>query len=1504
MKNTKWIQNAVKAMVAALCVGLVTLGAMTSVVAAELDHNYCVYNQNGVCTQGTEPHYEPPAYVRMGGTVDVTIENEGQWNALARVIGGEELAYDQNGRVVDPRDDEFYVQLEADLDFSSMEFVPLGTETQPFRGTLIDLHKNYTVSGIKYSREEAYAGLVAYADGLRLEGITLTDSTFSGAACVGALVGYGVDMTISRAYVHQVTVTAADGTAGAFIGQAGIREDGSGASKITFTSLAIDVTDEQGRDLAFTSGEHVTVQDSFCLYETDGEGGRTSRETFASGAVTYRLQNLTSGWSQIVDAVISDEAAGEDRPLTPQPFPVTIPRSSAEKSYRVYAVSYCDGSAATYTNNAKRDYTVHKVKEVLEWIWDGTYCEAKILCELCGEEDTVVAHVETDYSYVPVRGDYIATITGPDGSPLTDSEGNVFTDTNIIIGIPIESMIGMENMEKVFDNMDVHPEDLMNNHRLNDGTPIPARREYEVFFVDPKTGEKLVEIYYNYYGQKAERARSVSDAGVYDLLVVGKNDYSGQSYTFKSALTILPAVVEIRPLDVYKYYDGTARFSADYEFADETLAGNYSELFTVTFGEASASVAGEYEIRVTLQSSADSKNVRFTLTRDTVQALILPQLHATVENKSYPTEFTYGESVPTPTASHFTFTEGGKLSFTWYRAELEKWTFDENGEWVEGFEILSLQQLEGKPRDAGDYILRVKVDHDGELAAAYCDVKVTVNRADTLNIELDTEGLTVFNNGYNDYYVLRPGEQIPYTVKGLLAGDTMESAHVHVDIFVYPAEGNSGLPSFSGDFPDRPHNVNYTVSYMVYSTDEFGNEGNYERSNKSVKVMVRADGYATPTGGSHLYDGEVQSIDMILSWTPVSDAQVYYLTVTAPNGEQTEITRNVGDNLYNDIRYGNVFAMYSLTQAGEYTVEVFAGGERTESYTFAVQICNEYGELVDEIVDLGRHTVTVTENGKASEAVVLVSREIVMLVKECEYELDSGIVTFDPKRIVMEAGKVLMLGHTLMDVTIAVNEEDGTICVTSFRVVDAGGRDVSHLYRLNSYARGGHDNEDGRNVAHIFDSSCDSTCNVYDCDYVRSRTHSGGTATCTEEAICQYCHAPYGGYSKTNHTDSTTHIAPNGEDMSTHLRIHNCCGQIAEIMPHTETRAATCLERAFCGDCGWSYGELDPLNHASEECSYESLGEHDHRVTHLCCNSTDTVAHGGGEATCTNLAVCAYCSASYGVLDPQNHTKEIVYIPHAEDPSVHIEEYPCCKITATAPHSGGEDTCISRSVCDLCKAEYGEINPHNHATDELLYTVRGDNVSLHDMTRACCGEFVGKAFHTGGEGTCVAGAVCEHCGTEYGVEMDANNHASDEFTYIVDPADPNQHIKTHACCGVEVDRGSHRGGQPSCNHGALCEDCGYDYAGEVVDHSYENDCTSLCSVCGRHTRPVSFHKDGNHDGLCDLCGAEASKTGLSGGAVSAIVTGSVLLIGVCVFSVFWFFVKKKTWDELGHLLVG
>ncbi len=48
--------------------------------------------------------------------------------------------------------------------------------------------------------------------------------------------------------------------------------------------------------------------------------------------------------------------------------------------------------------------------------------------------------------------------------------------------------------------------------------------------------------------------------------------------------------------------------------------------------------------------------------------------------------------------------------------------------------------------------------------------------------------------------------------------------------------------------------------------------------------------------------------------------------------------------------------------------------------------------------------------------------------------------------------------------------------------------------------------------------------------------------------------------------------------------------------------------------------------------------------------------------------------------------------------------------------------------------------------------------------------------------------------------------------------------------------------------------------------------------------------------------APAAKKGLSGGAITGIVIGSVLLAGIGGFAIFWFAVKKKTFADLGVVL--
>ena len=49
-------------------------------------------------------------------------------------------------------------------------------------------------------------------------------------------------------------------------------------------------------------------------------------------------------------------------------------------------------------------------------------------------------------------------------------------------------------------------------------------------------------------------------------------------------------------------------------------------------------------------------------------------------------------------------------------------------------------------------------------------------------------------------------------------------------------------------------------------------------------------------------------------------------------------------------------------------------------------------------------------------------------------------------------------------------------------------------------------------------------------------------------------------------------------------------------------------------------------------------------------------------------------------------------------------------------------------------------------------------------------------------------------------------------------------------------------------------------------------------------------------------GEQSEKTGLSGGQITGIVIGTLLLAGIGGFAIFWFAVKKKTFADLGVAL--
>lgn len=1458
------------------------------------DQSLCEYDGDGLCKYRKNEHFESPTYIRGDWYTRVIIENEGQWLSFANTVNSGETVYGNNGYWVYANEAPVQIELMSSLDFTDMRFIPIGNENYYVKGSLTTLGKDVTIKGISYESDFSCVGLFGHARDFQITGITLTDSSFKGASYVGALVGLGYEVTISETRVtYGVKVSAKDGGEGAFIGNAALYSDGTGKSEISGASVAIDVKNESGKDLEFSKSENVSIKNSFCLFEYDGEDGKTSEKTFASGLIAYKLQSIQPGWTQIIDKTVKDES-GEETALIPEVFPRYIERDESgrreETVYRVYEISYCDGASAKLTNNVSRSYTLHKPGEVLEWIWDSDECDAHIVCELCGAREIVVANVKLDYTHVPVRGDYTATILDPDGKPYTNADGEILSDTITIIGIRIESMIGMTNIEMVYNGEYVSPEDLMNNHRLDSGDYIPADKEYEVYFVNPETGEKYLDGSYDWYGHYYEYGASVRDAGVYDLLVVGLKRYEGQSYTFKGALTILPVVIEIEPLDVYKHFDGNGSFEAKLNVYGAENIYNYTDFITVKYSNAPSSAEGVYGLSVSVTVENNS-NIQVVLKKDKVQAVILPALYVEVENKNYPTKFTYGDIIPTPSSNYFSFTEGSQLSFEWYKARvniLEEEKFVD-GEYifVEKLEILSMTKIEGAPRDAGEYILRVKASGTQNYAASYCDVVVEIAAASTLSIDFELDKYPIIDG----YYVLDMGEEIKYTISGLVGKDTPESIGLDVELVVVSGETWGSVPFDQSKFPNQPNNQGYRVFYYVKCKS-----GNYENIEQTVCVIIKTK-ETKPVGEDFIYDGSIKEIDTIFSWTHIEGISMYTVNVTAPDGSVTTVTRSAGDHVADDIVNGNAFAPYSVKDAGKYSVEIYANGELIDSFDFYVTITNEDG-AVTNIKEIGRYKVSVEENGNVNSADIYVKREVVMLVKECEYNLDSGDVVFDPTKIVMEAGKVIMLGHTLVDVEFEVNEYVGQISVVGFKVVDEKGNDVSYLYSLNNvYYSWRHNNEDGKNVAHIFDSECDTECNLCFEEYTRVRAHSGGIATCTDLAICEKCNSPYGEYSTTNHVGNGTHIMPNGDDFTTHAVIHSCCGQVAMVLEHTPASEATCIDRLTCIDCGWIYGEVNPDNHASEKCTYAYVDGMSHIATHSCCGATQSEEHKGGEADCKNLAICEHCNGQYGELNPDNHNGHIEYVFDESHADVHLEKYNCCGTSAYVAHTGSPATCISRAICKHCAAEYGEIDPSNHASENLVYTVREDNASMHSINRECCGEYLGKEYHSGGEASCIASMICQRCKTEYGSDISSDKHASDDFEYIPDPNNDNAHIKVHACCKKEVGREEHIGGSESCVSGKICELCSKEYS-SVTDHTYENACTSVCSVCNKQTRAESFHTDKNSDSVCDECGAEVAtqngaKKFFSNIAKPAIITGAGVAGGAGGFVLFWFVISKK-----------
>ena len=156
--------------------------------------------------------------------------------------------------------------------------------------------------------------------------------------------------------------------------------------------------------------------------------------------------------------------------------------------------------------------------------------------------------------------------------------------------------------------------------------------------------------------------------------------------------------------------------------------------------------------------------------------------------------------------------------------------------------------------------------------------------------------------------------------------------------------------------------------------------------------------------------------------------------------------------------------------------------------------------------------------------------------------------------------------------------------------------------------------------------NCDVTDNAGKDGYAE---HSGGTATCTEKAVCTHCGQSYGETNPVNHTGTEQWT----QTTTTHEKRWNCCNTVS--VPNENHEWAD----GVCSECGYvCLHEDTDKNHICDICGKTTSEHKDADNNHICdyCNKKIS-DHSGGKATCIAKAVCEICKESYGSLDLNNH---------------------------------------------------------------------------------------------------------------------------------------------------------------------------------------------------------------------------------------------------------------------------
>ncbi len=415
------------------------------------------------------------------------------------------------------------------------------------------------------------------------------------------------------------------------------------------------------------------------------------------------------------------------------------------------------------------------------------------------------------------------------------------------------------------------------------------------------------------------------------------------------------------------------------------------------------------------------------------------------------------------------------------------------------------------------------------------------------------------------------------------------------------------------------------------------------------------------------------------------------------------------------------------------------------------------------------------------------------------YSLDKWILL--PSSVTVDANNSFTMPSTPLEITaqwidiqkpvITGLENNKTYCdVVEFTVSDNGSiasvkaNDVELTATNGKYTL-------AKGAGTVTVVAADNSGNTADVTVTVNNGHTGGIATCTEKAECDYCYEEYGELDSTNHSGSMVW----DQNETQHKKYWNCCDAVVvDYEDHTWVDGV-------CSECDYICTHKDAdKDHECDFCG-EYVGIHaDTNSDHYCdyCGEQMTTCKDENPKDhncdiCEEILSdhtyewqsengqywqkCSYC-------DAETEKKAIPAITiSGADVVCKTQDY---RFVITVPEgvtnvtwgydfermgtSNIEPTIEDGEMVGTMSSDYyasGEtgfrVFVMAETADGFVFAenktvaINSEHTDAEPKDHLCdvCGATLSE--HTGGEATCVSKAVCEYCGEEYG-ELDSTNH--------------------------------------------------------------------------------------------------------------------------------------------------